>query len=220
MSFRKQAGEDLRKVEELNFQLEQEQLEESEKKKLEIRKKFAIETAKIKPITLDDLKEQADAESQVLIDADKKRLKKQQELEERNQRIKDRQAEQNKQRQEKLLQDINDTAQKVAAKVVEAFEKQAEIAGQVVEEQAEAVERQRERAEQGLSNTLKFEQEQLAQREAERVRAEKRAQQAAKIATLFNLVSAYAASGDSNALARGLVDFALFRGLRSYIGRL
>ena len=45
------------------------------------------------------------------------------------------------------------------------------------------------------------------------LRAEKKAEQAAKLQTLFNLVSAYAASGDTNALQRGLVDFALLEAL-------
>ena len=85
----------------------------------------------------------------------------------------------------------------------------------MVEQQAEAVETQRERAEQGLTNTLKFEQEQLAKREADRIRAEQNAKNAAKILTLFNLVSAYAQSGDTNALQRGLVDFGLLTALES-----
>jgi hypothetical protein len=55
----------------------------------------------------------------------------------------------------------------------------------------------------------------LAQRESERIKAEQKAKNAAKILTLFNLVSAYAQSGDSNALQRGLVDFALLTALES-----
>ena len=66
-----------------------------------------------------------------------------------------------------------------------------------------------------MENTLKFEKDQLAQRESERIKAEQKAKNAAKILTLFNLVSAYAQSGDSNALQRGLVDFALLTALES-----
>ena len=111
--------------------------------------------------------------------------------------------------------DISDTANKVGATIVDTFNKQAELASSLVEDQADAVETQRQRAEQGLSNTLAFEQEQLAQREAERIRAEKAAKQAAELLTLFNLVSAYAASGDTNALAKGLVDFSILKALES-----
>ena len=35
---------------------------------------------------------------------------------------------------------------------------------------------------------------------------------------LFNLVSAYAASGDTNALAKGLVDFGILKALESGLG--
>jgi hypothetical protein len=120
-----------------------------------------------------------------------------------------------KERQKKLLEDITDTANKVGEAIVEIFNKQAEQASQLVEDQAAAVETQRQRAEQGLSNTLAFEQEQLAQREAERIRAEKAAKQTAEILALFNLVSAYAASGDTNALAKGLVDWGILKALES-----
>ena len=140
-------------------------------------------------------------------------LKKQIEKEEAAQKQKERQAEVRAAKTKKLLEDINATAQKVGAAIVDTFNKQAEGAASLVEQQSEAVETQRERAEQGLSNTLKFEQEQLAQREAERIRAEKKAKQAAELVALFNLVSAYAASGDSNALARGLVDWSLLKAL-------
>ena len=85
-------------------------------------------------------------------------------------------------------------------------------------QQSAAVDTQRERAEQGLQNTLAFEQQQLAQREAERIRAEKKAKQAAEFITLLNLVSAYAASGDSQALSRGLIDFSLLKALETGLG--
>lgn len=123
-----------------------------------------------------------------------------------------------KERQKKLLEDITDTANKVGEAIVEIFNKQAEQASQLVEDQAAAVETQRQRAEQGLSNTLDFEQKQLAEREAERIRAEKAAKQTAELLALFNLVSAYAASGDTNALAKGLVDWGILKALESGLG--
>jgi len=116
-------------------------------------------------------------------------------------------------RTKELMVGIQKTAEKVGAAIVDTFNKQAAGAASLVEKQSEAVESQRERAEKGLSNTLKFEQEQLAQREAERIRADKKAKHAAELVALFNLVSAYAASGDSNAMARGLVDWSLLKAL-------
>ena len=118
-----------------------------------------------------------------------------------------------KERQQQVIDQVTDTSEKIVDALVKIQEKQISLASKAVEEQADEVELQRERAEKGLSNTLKFEQEQLAQREAERLRAEKKAEQAAKLQTLFNLVSAYAKSGDTNALQRGLVDFALLEAL-------
>ena len=118
-----------------------------------------------------------------------------------------------KDRQQQIVEQVADTSEKIVDALVKIQEKQISLATKAVEEQADQVELQRERAEKGLSNTLKFEQEQLAQREAERLRAEKKAEQAAKLQTLFNLVSAYAKSGDTNALQRGLVDFALLEAL-------
>lgn len=118
-----------------------------------------------------------------------------------------------KDRQQKIIEQVADTSEKIVDALVKVQEKQLSLASKAVEDQANEVELQRERAEKGLSNTLKFEQEQLAKREAERLRAEKKAEQAAKLQTLFNLVSAYAKSGDTNALQRGLVDFALLEAL-------
>ena len=116
---------------------------------------------------------------------------------------------------QELLDGIAATAKKIGAAIVSTFEKQADAASDMVKTQADAVETQRKRAEDGLSNTLKFEQEQLAQREADRIRAEKKAKQVAEFVTLLNLVSSYAASGDTNALARGLIDFSLLKALEA-----
>tara|TARA_R110000824_G_scaffold395070_5_gene595374 strand:- start:642 stop:3071 length:2430 start_codon:yes stop_codon:yes gene_type:complete len=205
IAFRDESAKQILEVEADNQKLSEEQLEASENKKLQIRKDFAIKTIEIKTI---NALEQKDINKEIEED-----LKKQIDKEEAAQNQKERQAEVRAAKTKKLLEDINDTAKKVGAAIVDTFNKQAEGAASLVEQQSAAVETQRERAEQGLSNTLKFEQEQLAQREAERIRAEKKAKQAAELVALFNLVSAYAASGDSNALARGLVDWSLLKAL-------
>jgi len=121
----------------------------------------------------------------------------------------------NKERTDELLDGIIESSKKIGQAIVDVFEKQSDLATSLVEEQADAVETQQQRAEDGLSNTLKFEKDELAKREGERIRAEQKAKNAAKILALFNLVSAYAGSGDANALQRGLVDFALLTALES-----
>ena len=226
IAFRKKAGEELLLVEANIQALSELQLQESEDRKFKIiednAKKIILEAQKLRD-------KQAKEEAKRLADAAKntKEAVKANERDIADQQKKDTAAAQKKQKDEldriqkkkdatqELLDGIQATSEKIGAAIVATFEKQADAAGDAVKTQADAVEAQRKRAEQGLSNTLKFEQEQLAQREAERIRAEKKAKQAAEFVALINLVSAYAASGDSNALSRGLVDFSLLKALEA-----
>lgn len=191
-------------------------LEQHEQNKLDIRKKFAVKTIEINTITLQDsIDEQQDKELEALEKSEAKKNEARKLAEAVRQRQEEDAAEKRKEREKELTQGIIESSKKIGEAIVSNFQKQSELATSLVEQQAEAVDTQRERAEQGLTNTLKFEQEQLAQREAERIRAEQKAQSAAKILTLFNLVAAYAGSGDTNALARGLVDFSLLTALET-----
>lgn len=211
LKFREEANKDLLEAQKKQDELSELNLAQSEKNKLAIRKQFAdkdLEILKKKQEEEAKLQEKNAAQVKKLQDdAAAQQEKELQGILEANQKVKDA--------QKKLVEDITDTANKVGAAIVEIFNKQAEQASQLVEDQAAAVETQRQRAEQGLSNTLAFEQEQLAQREAERIRAEKAAKQTAELLALFNLVSAYAASGDTNALAKGLVDWGILKALES-----
>ena len=226
IAFRKKAGEELLLVEANTQALSELQLQESEDRKFKIiednAKKIIIEAQKLRD-------KQAEQEAKFLADAAKntKDAVAANEKAIADQQAKDTAAAQKRQKEEldsiqkkkdatqELIDGIQKTSEKIGAAIVATFEKQASAAGDLVKTQADAVETQRKRAEQGLSNTLKFEQEQLAQREAERVRADKKAKQAAEFVALINLVSAYAAGGDSNALARGLVDFSLLKALEA-----
>ena len=221
LEFRKQSQDEILELEKLNQELSEAQLKASEDRKLEIVKKSYKNLNNIATINLEEQRKREEEQRKkefeernkaVGIDIDQ--IKETQKLinDEYNKAFKQQQKDRQKQQQE-LRDQITETADKIAEAIVESFETQLRVSELAVEEQANAVELQRERAEKGLSNTLKFEQEQLAQREAERLRAEKKAEQAAKLQTLFNLVSAYAASGDTNALQRGLVDFALLEAL-------
>ena len=215
IAFRKEAGQELLDVEAKNQELSELQLEESEKRKLKITEDFEkkrVEAATKTVTQAQSLVKKQNAENEKLI---KDSIKSIDEDIEATQAKATERAKKRAERQQELIQGIADTAEKIGAAIVSTFEKQADAAGALVESQAAAVETQRKRAEDGLSNTLKFEQEQLAQREAERVRAEKKAKQAAEFIALLNLVSSYAASGDSNALARGLVDFSLLKALEA-----
>ena len=118
-----------------------------------------------------------------------------------------------KKRTDDLMKNMQEVTEKISQVVIDVFEKASETSTDLVEDQAEAVDKQRERAEKGLTNTLDFEQEQLAKREAEQIRAEKRAKNAAEVMALYNLVSAHASSGDKNALTRGLIDWSILKAL-------
>ena len=221
IDFRKQSQDEILELEKLNQELSEAQLKASEDRKLEIVKKSYKNLENIATINLEEDKQRREEERKAAFDALNKaggievdQIKANQKLitDEYNKSFKEQQKNREKQLDD-IKKQISETADKIAEAIVESFQTQLRVSELAVEEQADEVELQRERAEKGLSNTLKFEQEQLAQREAERLRAEKKAEQAAKLQTLFNLVSAYAASGDTNALQRGLVDFALLEAL-------
>ncbi len=202
-------------VEAKNQELSELQLEQSEARKLKIIEDF--EKKRVEAVTKtvkkaqDVIKKQTEKDEKLIKDS----IKSIDEDIEASQEKDTERALKRAERQQELIDGIAATAEKVGAAIVSTFEKQADAAGALVESQAEAVEAQRLRAEQGLSNTLKFENEQLAQREAERIRAEQKSKHASEFITLLNLVSSYAASGDSNALARGLVDFSLLKALEA-----
>jgi hypothetical protein len=219
IAFREQAGKELLAAEANNLKLSELQLQESEDRKLKIYEdadKKRIDNATKIVKEAQKLRDKGQSDEEKFIEEQGKKAAKQAEGIQKG--VEDEQkktAEATKARTDELLKGIADTTAKIGAAIVATFEKQADAAGKLVEDQAAAVEVQRDRAEKGLSNTLKFEQEQLAQREAERIRAEKKAKQAAEFVTLLNLVSAYAAGGDANALARGLVDFSLLKALEA-----
>jgi len=222
IAFRTETGQELLDLEAKNQKLSEEQLEASENRKNKIiedsHKKRIAEVTKTVKKAQSLVEKQAKEEAKMLENAAKSTSEavkaNERDMAEQQKKATEA-AKKRKDATQELLNGIRDTTQKIGAAIVSTFEKQADAAGDLVESQAEAVEAQRKRAEDGLSNTLKFEQEQLAQREAERIRAEKKAKQAAEFVALINLVSAYAASGDSNALSRGLVDWSLLKALEA-----
>jgi hypothetical protein len=137
----------------------------------------------------------------------------------RNAEIQERQDKERTEKRKKNLDELTDglieSSKKIGQAIVDLFEKQSGVASDLVTEQTKAVETQQQRAQDGLANTLKFEKDELAKREGEKIRAEQKAKNAAKILALYSLVSAYAQNGDANALQRGLVDFALLTALES-----
>lgn len=215
-------AEERKRINDLNHQLEIEQLKEFERNKAKIAEDAAL---KRKEESSKRLKEGSDELDKIFEEQDKaesERIKASESKElERLSNITAAQkaaAAEAKEIQEQLFADIAATSAKVAELISKNFEKQTEAATKAVEGQLEAVESQRDRANAGLSNTLKFEQEELAKRQSEELQAQKKQRQAAEILALYNLVAAYAASGDKNALQRGLVDVAALKAIGGLTG--
>lgn len=215
--FKSETEQELLEIEALNAKLSEEQLEASEQRKLDIRRKYFEDTVK----EIDKLKTEQtktlESEQDRLNDIIKEDLKKQQDAinaayayEERKQKEAN---EKRKENTKQVLSDISATANKIGEEIVSLYERQADLSAKSVDQQEKNLERARDRAAQGLEADIVFEEQELAKRQAEQQRREKQAKQAAKILTLFNLVSAYAQSGDENALFRGLADFALLEAI-------
>ena len=209
LNFRSISDKELAELEGLNQRLSEEQLITHNNNKLDINTEFAEKekerldkqlklydgfNKKINKSTLDAVKKVGK-----LSELAAKKVKEEAELA----------AKTAKEEQDKFFDDLIESSSKVADKIGESFTKTAEASTKAVERQTELVATQEERAKKGLDNTLKYEQEQLAVKQAEQAKAQQEAKQAAKILALYNLVAAYAQSGDKNALQSALVDFSL-----------
>ena len=204
LTFREQAAKEIRELEAINYQLEQEQLAESERKKREIRQKFALSTTEIEPI---------DPNAELFSQA----LKSTQDAVNKDQQKRLENTAKQKEAIKSLLNEVVSITEQINQRIGDVFQRQVDFTARAVEQQAQAVSRAEDRARQGLSNTLKFEQEQLAASQAAQVRAERRKQQQEKITALFSLVSAKAQEGDPNATLKEIAEFTLLEALSSAI---
>jgi len=196
VAFRKLSSDAQLQVSKDFYKLEEEELIASEQRKINIRKEFALSTTEITPINV--LKqEEAILNERVEL------------VEEANKKQKDS--------YDELFQSISQNSVKIGEIIAATYEKQADLAKENVQKQSEALDNARQRAQDGLTNNIKFEKEQLVQREAEQLRAEKRKQNAAKLTALFNLVAAAAASGDKDAVINSIVQFGLLEGAAAAI---
>ena len=214
MTFREQAAKEIRELEAINYQLEQEQLAESERKKREIRQKFALSTTEIEPI------EPIDPNAELFSQALKSTQDAVQQTEETTRSSMQVQKDAIKSLKDaikSLLNDVVNVTNRLNKQIGDFFQKQVDFTTRAVDQQSQAVARAEDRARQGLSNTLKFEQEQLAASQAAQARAERRKQQQEKITALFSLVSAKAQEGDPDATLKAIAEFTLLEALSSAI---
>lgn len=106
-----------------------------------------------------------------------------------------------------IMNQILDKLEELAAKSVESAENR-------LDKQNELVDRQRERAEAGLSNTLAFEQKEAAKREAELIASQKRLERIQKIKALYASYSANSSNPQvKNPLLQTLRDFAILEAI-------
>ena len=198
-----QGNAELLDLQSVTDRISEEQLTQHEENKLAIRAKFAIKTKDIQSIDL--LKEQQD-----FFDAETKAISKQAI---RNSEIEiaaqEKATKTTEERTKTLLKNIGAAAKTISEQITKLFEKQADLSKERVDQQSDNLSNARDRAAKGLSANIAFEEKELAARQAEQQRRQKEAEQAAKLLTLFNLVSAYAQNGDQNALFRGLADFSI-----------
>ena len=99
----------------------------------------------------------------------------------------------------------------------ELFDNAVSATTKAVEDQLTAVERAEERAKLGLVSNVKFEREQLAERQAEQQRAIKQQEQAAQAVAFLELVIAAARNGDADAVGTATLQFGLIQGIKAAI---
>ena len=124
--------------------------------------------------------------------------------------------------QEKKTADAIREIQDVTANALfDAFQtnldKQINELDKLEDKQSGIVDRQIQRAQEGLENNLAFEEQQLVEIEQKKIKAQKKQIQLDKIRALYNAYSSASASGEKNAIAKVLRDFSIMQGLESAV---
>lgn len=132
----------------------------------------------------------------------------------------DEQIKKEKEAYERFTQEVRRITSLVVDKVVEINQKRVQLNESLVDKQKDAVDRQEERARQGMTNTLAFEEEQLAKREAELIKSQKKAERLEKIKALWTSYSSYAdkEKDPNQALFKALRDFAVLEAITASFG--
>lgn len=115
---------------------------------------------------------------------------------------------------DQMAKEMQSMITKVIDKMVESFQKAVKVAEESTEKQADAVEKQRKRAEEGLENTLAFEQKEMLKRESELKAAQKRLERIEKAKALYASYSANSSNPNvDNPLSKTLRDFAFLEAI-------
>lgn len=103
-------------------------------------------------------------------------------------------------------------------RVEQLYQKEVKLAEDKINKQEKQVDIQRERAVNGLQNSLAFEEKERAKAEANKIKAEKRLERVQKIKALYSSYQSYASSGDKNAIGKTLRDFAVLEAITASFG--
>lgn len=117
-----------------------------------------------------------------------------------------------------FIKDFNKLLETVLDKLIQLAQKRTDADQLALDNQKEAIDSQRARAEAGLENTLAFEQKIQGKREAELIKSQRREQRLQKIKALYSSYAGYADKDPATAVGKALRDFALLEAITASFG--
>ncbi len=116
--------------------------------------------------------------------------------------------------------DLNDIIGKILDRMIQITQKRIENEQTLLDTQKKSVETQEQRAQQGMANTLAFEQRQLAERESMLLKQQKKEERLQKIKALWTSYSSYAdkEKNPDTAIIKALRDFAIIESITASFG--
>jgi len=190
------------------FQRKQEQIQENSETQRKLQRTYAIEEEKKRYEKGTTEFEALETERQNILtgienDAIKRRLNGQKEALERWKAFAD---------------DLNQLISKILDRMLEITQRRIQDDEKAVESQQKAVETQQQRAQNGLKNTLAFEEKALAEREARLQKQKKKEERLQKIQSLWTSYTSYADKDPDTAIAKALRDFAVLEAVTATFG--
>ena len=117
-----------------------------------------------------------------------------------------------------MLDKFKQILSQILDKVIENAQNEVKVSEDKINKQEKQVDIQRERAQLGLSNTLAYEEKELAKAEARKIKAEKKLERAQQVKALYASYTQNASSGKGDALAKTLKDFAMLKAISLSFG--
>ena len=122
-----------------------------------------------------------------------------------------------KDKAEKIKEIQDKTAEAIFNSFQRNLDKQIGELDNLESKQLSIIATQEQRAKEGLSNNLAFEESALAELEQKKIKAQKKQIALDKVQALYNAYSSASASGDNNAIVKVLRDFSILQGIESAI---